>query len=49
MMMRAPMLLYIVLGVLALLLFGGWFVFVRPWSAMAREEERMRRERDAGK
>ena len=43
------MLLPIVVGILALLLFGGWFIFVRPWSAMAREEERMRREREAGK
>jgi len=43
------MLFYVALGALALLLLGGWFIFVRPWSAMAREEERMRRKREAGK
>lgn len=43
------MLLTIALGALALLLAGGYFIFVRPWSAMAREEERMRRDREAGK
>jgi hypothetical protein len=41
--------LYIGLGVLALLVVAGYFIFVRPWSAMAREEERTRRERESGK
>lgn len=36
------------LGVLALLLIGGYFIFVCPWSAMARDEERVRRKREAG-
>ena len=41
--------LYAALGGLALLLLAGYFILVRPWSAMAREEERMRRDREAGK
>jgi hypothetical protein len=38
--------LWIGLGVLGLLVAAGYLVFVRPWSAMAGEEERMRRERE---
>lgn len=37
------------LALLGLLLLGGTLIFVRPWSAMAREEERMRRDRERGK
>jgi len=32
------------LGVLALLGVAGYFLFIRPWSAMARDEERRRLE-----
>ena len=41
--------LYVLAGVGALALLAGYFTFVRPWSAMAREEEKMRRERESGK
>jgi len=40
--------LIVALGAAALLLLAGYLLFVRPWSAMAREEERMRRERESG-
>ena len=37
------------LALLGLLVGAGYLIFVRPWSSMAREEERMRREREQGK
>jgi hypothetical protein len=41
------MTLYVLLGIAGLLLVAAYFVFVRPWSAMAREEEKMRRDRES--
>ena len=37
------------LALLGLLVVVGYLIFVRPWSSMAREEERMRRGREQGK
>src|SRR6185436_19076993 len=46
---RRPMTALLVIGgVAALVLLAGYLVFVRPWSAMAREEEKMRRDRQSG-